>query len=58
MEDRIKPWLQPHLDRGLPDFVGYGRHTPSELHSTPTDLWVLPKSFIRSIRCVASGSSF
>ena len=26
VEDRIKPWLQPHLDRSLPDSVGYGRN--------------------------------
>src|SRR5271166_4420636 len=57
-EDRIQPWLKPHLHRRLRDSIGYRRHTPSELHSTPTDLWVLLKSFTRSIRCVASGSSF
>ena len=34
------------------------RTPQSELHSAPTDLWVLLKSFIRSIRCAASGSSF
>jgi hypothetical protein len=25
VEDRIKPWLQPHLDRRLRDSVGYRR---------------------------------
>jgi hypothetical protein len=40
VEDRIKPWLQPHLDRRLRDSVGYRRHTPIELHPTLIAFWV------------------
>ena len=49
MEDRIKPWLQPHLDRRLRDPVGNGRHAPIELHSVATDLWDRLKSSTRFI---------
>ena len=42
-----------HADQ-IPD----GRHTPSELHSAPVDLWVLLKSFLHFIRCADSGLSF
>ena len=58
VEERIKLWLQPHLDRRLRDPVGYRRHTTSELHSYPTDLWDRLKSRIRFIHCAGGSSSF
>jgi hypothetical protein len=43
-EDRIKPWLQPHLRRRLRDPVGYCRHGSFELHIGPVSLWDRPRS--------------
>jgi hypothetical protein len=57
-ERRIPQRLEPLQHRLLDHTVDHGWHTPSELHSTPIGLWDLLKSFIRSIRCAASGSSF
>ena len=54
----VGQWLQPHLHRGLRDPVGHRRHTPSELHYIPIDLWVRLKSFTHSTRGAASGLSF
>ena len=54
LEDR----LQHEFCGGLHDPIPNGRHTPSELHLDPTNLWDRLRSSIRSIRCADSGLSF
>jgi hypothetical protein len=54
LEDRLKH----QLGSGLYHTVPYRRHTPSELHYIPIDLWVRLKSFTHSTRGAASGLSF
>jgi hypothetical protein len=53
------PLLLENLQQGLLDqSVDDTRHTTSELHSYPTDLWDRLKSRIRFIHCAGGGSSF
>jgi hypothetical protein len=48
-----------HVGHGaLNDLILQRRHTASELHSYPIDLWDRLKSRIRFIPCVGGGSSF
>jgi hypothetical protein len=54
LEDRFQHDLGGSLDHPIPD----RRHTPSELHYIPIDLWVRLKSFTHSTRGAASGLSF
>ena len=42
MEDRIKPWLEPHLDRRLRDPVGYRRMPNTR---TPPDFFGIGTAF-------------
>ena len=50
--------IQHRRGRPLDHLVFKGRHTPSELHLDPTNLWDRLRSSIRSIRCADSGLSF
>ena len=54
LEDRLQAPAWRRLDHAIPD----RRHTPSELHYIPIDLWVRLKSFTHSTRGAASGLSF
>ena len=54
LEDRVQ-----HQHRCChADPIPHGRHTPSELHLDPTNLWDRLRSSTRSIRCADSGLSF
>jgi hypothetical protein len=55
---RLEDRLQYQFRGGLHHAVPYRRHTPSELHYIPIDLWVRLKSFTHSTRGAASGLSF
>ena len=57
MKHRLHDRLQIASGNLLSDAVSNCRHTPSELHSYPIDLWDRLKSSTRFIRCVGSGSS-
>ena len=57
-EDRINPWLQPHLHRRLRDPIGHRRHSAGELHLYPTKLWDRVRSLTRFTRYVANSLSF
>jgi len=58
VEVRFEDRLEYKLGSGLHRSVPYCRHTPSELHYIPTDLWARLKSFTHSTRGAASGLSF
>jgi len=58
MEYRFQNGLQIASGDLLSDAVSDRRHTVSELHSYPIDLWDRLKSRIRFIHCVGGGSSF
>jgi hypothetical protein len=54
LKDGTNDQHRRHLNHAVPD----ARHTTSELHSYPTDLWDRLKSRIRFIHCAGGGSSF
>jgi hypothetical protein len=54
LEDGANDQHRRHLNHAVPD----ARHTPSELHSDPIDLWDLLKLSTRSTLCADSSSLF